>query len=472
MVTTLQDTFKQNILNALEQAKKKNKSVLVSHVEKIQPIDPLQFYSQGEEAFLGERFFWKAPGHNLTIVGLGKEDKISTDDHTNNRFHYIENIWKQLKESYINNINLDRSHQATGPILFGGFSFDPLKEKDQKWDTFSEANLMLPKLMYTLEEGNGFLTINQLVYPNDSFSHCIKHYDELKNYASVSGHFSCGFQEIEYRMEEKNTREWLDAIKQATKQIRRGEFNKVVLAREVSLSFNKTVDIYRVLASLIEEQTSSYIFSFEKGRQCFVGATPERLVKKEKDQLLSTCLAGSIKRGQTVKEDEQLGLELLNDPKNLEEHAFVVKMISDAVSDCCETLDVPKEPALLKTKNIQHLYTPVKGKMKPGFSLWDLIEKLHPTPALGGYPKEKAIEKIRELEPMHRGWYAGPIGWIDANDNGEFAVALRSGLIEDDQVSLYAGCGIVKDSVPEREYYETQIKLNPMLSALGGTIHE
>ena len=196
------------------------------------------------------------------------------------------------------------------------------------------------------------------------------------------------------------------------------------------------------------------------------------MVKKEENQVLSTCLAGSIKRGRTAKEDRQLGEQLLNDDKNLIEHNIVVKMIKDSLKHCCYDLDVPEAPALLKTKNIQHLYTPVKGFMKAGNSLLSMVERLHPTPALGGFPKESAIDKIRELEPMHRGWYAAPIGWFDHEDNGEFVVAIRSGLIEGNKAALFAGCGIVEESDPKSEYFETKIKLKPMLSALGGVEHE
>jgi menaquinone-specific isochorismate synthase len=206
--------------------------------------------------------------------------------------------------------------------------------------------------------------------------------------------------------------------------------------------------------------------------QYFIGATPERLVKKKENQVLSTCLAGSIKRGSTTYEDNVLGQQLLQDDKNLNEHNIVVKMIKEVFKDCCYDIEVPNDPALLKTKNIQHLYTPVKGLAKEGQTLLSLVEKLHPTPALGGFPQVKAIEKIRELEPMHRGWYAAPIGWLDYEDNGEFVVAIRSGLIEGNKAALFAGCGIVAESDPKSEYFETRIKLKPMLSALGGVENE
>lgn len=183
---------------------------------------------------------------------------------------------------------------------------------------------------------------------------------------------------------------------------------------------------------------------------------------------MSTCLAGSIKRGENQQEDDRLGKELLHDEKNLAEHDFVVKMIHDSFLSSCSDVKKPAGPQLYKTKSVQHLYTPITGHLKTSASLFDLIEKLHPTPALGGAPQQKAVEVIADIEPMTRGWYAAPIGWMDGRENGEFVVAIRSGLIEGKSARLFAGCGIVEDSDPQSEYEETQIKLKPMISALGG----
>lgn len=143
-------------------------------------------------------------------------------------------------------------------------------------------------------------------------------------------------------------------------------------------------------------------------------------------------------------------------------------MIHDSFLSSCSDVKKPAGPQLYKTKSVQHLYTPITGHLKTSASLFDLIEKLHPTPALGGAPQQKAVEIIADIEPMTRGWYAAPIGWMDGRENGEFVVAIRSGLIEGKSARLFAGCGIVEDSDPRSEYEETQIKLKPMISALGG----
>lgn len=262
--------------------------------------------------------------------------------------------------------------------------------------------------------------------------------------------------------------EWKRAVKHATEQIRSGEIEKVVLARELQVTFHEKIWSEYALSSLLEEQNLSYIFAVEQDSQCFIGASPERLVKSVDGEVFSTCLAGSIPRGHSAEEDEKLGEELLNDEKNLFEHNLVVNMIEKAMKETCLNVYAPEHPTLYKVKHIQHLYTPIRGKAKEGTTLIELVEKLHPTPALGGYPKEESIEVLEKLEVFERGWYAAPIGWLDGDGNGEFIVGIRSALLRGHEASLFAGCGIVADSDPQSEYEETKTKFKPMLSALGG----
>jgi menaquinone-specific isochorismate synthase len=466
----LDDTIIEYIQHALEEAKQSNNSVIVSRIKEVDAIDPLHFFASGEELYLGERFFWSTPTGDFTIVGLGNELVIENDNPTNERFRQIEKEWKRFNKKMIPG---QKKQIGTGPLLFGGFSFDPNKEKSSLWDTFPEAKFVLPSTMLTIINKKSYMTINKLITPYDQLDACIQYFENEFTKAKPLPTYQIDCEKgNEFASIELKTYEWVEAVLQATSDIRAKEIDKVVLAREVHLEFANKINPYQVVGRLQKEQPTSFIFGFENGLQYFIGATPERLVKKEENEVLSTCLAGSIKRGKTSHEDQQFGEQLLHDDKNLIEHDIVVKMIKDALDLCCYEVKVPNAPALLKTKNIQHLYTPVRGFAKEGHSILSMVERLHPTPALGGFPKEKAIEKIRELEPMHRGWYAAPIGWLDHEDNGEFVVAIRSGLIEDHKAALFAGCGIVEESNPKTEYLETKIKLKPMLSALGGIENE
>jgi isochorismate synthase len=205
----------------------------------------------------------------------------------------------------------------------------------------------------------------------------------------------------------------------------------------------------------------------QRGTRFFVGATPERLVQAQDGNIYTMALAGSAPRGATPAEDERIGNALLQSEKNRTEHAIVVGQVEAVLAQHCHHVEVAREPRLLKLKNVQHLETPVKGTLLPQRCILDVIADLHPTPAVGGFPREDALATIRRVEQLDRGWYAGPLGWIGASGHGEFAVALRSGLIEQSEATLFAGCGIVGDSEPRSEYEESRLKLQVMLRSLG-----
>ena len=181
------------------------------------------------------------------------------------------------------------------------------------------------------------------------------------------------------------------------------------------------------------------------------------------------CPAGSARRGATEEEDRRLGEVLRADPKELHEHAVVVQALREGLEPLCSRLDIPEAPDLLCLPNVQHLHTPIEGLLNADRGVLELVERLHPTPAAGGLPRDAALPLIRQWEPFDRGWYAGPVGWVDGRGDGDFAVAIRSALIRRQEAFLYAGCGIVAGSDPEREYAESCLKLRPMLWALNGS---
>lgn len=276
------------------------------------------------------------------------------------------------------------------------------------------------------------------------------------------------FGETPYILKKTEIRpeEWKATVKQAVEEINSGDTQKIVLARELNVQLSSAANIASMLDMFQRTQENSFLFAIEYNGDCFMGATPERLVRMDKERVLSTCLAGTIRRGASQKEDDALGQELLNDRKNREEHDFVVKMIRDGLRMYCDDIHIPEVPVTYPLKHLQHLYTPVHALLKKGYHITDIVEALHPTPALGGVPRDKALGFIRNNENLERGWYGAPLGWFDSNQNGEFAVSIRSGLVKGNSVSLFAGCGIMGESDPEDEYKETMIKFSPMLSVL------
>lgn len=467
MSTIKSQPIKEAFIQSIHEKQHNKQTALFSYVEKMNWMDSLQFYKSGRALYAGERFFWKDRDGDVEIVGLGNIYTIRNEKTDQSRYAETEEKWNDMiKCAFIHN-SFDA--YGVGPVLFGGFSFDPKQKQEQEWSKFSSAFFYLPEYMLTVYEGECYLTTN-VICPSDELDELIDKLESKKDWLLEQ---AC-IEQVEEsnrpftHVEEKDTEQWKWAVHKAVKQIRSDdELKKVVLARKIMAVFDEEIAQDRVLERLIEEQPDSFIFSLEAMESCFLGASPERLVRKRDERALSTCLAGSIKRGQTEEEDQNLGNELLNDEKNRIEHDYVVQMIKKEMESLCYTVNIPSTPGLMKVRDIQHLYTPVTGFTEESRSILQFVEKLHPTPALGGLPNDKALPVIRQLEKMDRGFYAGPIGWMDYRKNGEFAVAIRSGLLSKQQAFLYAGCGIVADSEPESELAETHIKFRPMLRALG-----
>ncbi len=257
-----------------------------------------------------------------------------------------------------------------------------------------------------------------------------------------------------------------------TARERAGELDKVVLSRVCELRYRDRVDVDDALDYLRDQYAGTYIFLFEPSPYlAFYGATPELLVRVAGRSVETMALAGSIKRGATSAEDDALAQELLDDPKNRVEHAFVADAIRERLTPLTDALDIADAPGVLRLSNIQHLYTPVRGQLKRKLGVLPLVETLHPTPAMGGVPQALALETISAVEPVPRGWYASPVGWIDDQLDGAFSVAIRSAISQKERVWLYAGAGIVADSEPQKEWDETALKFKPMLNALGVRDH-
>ena len=430
-------------------------------------MSALAFFEAGGEGYAGKRMFWQNREKTFTLVGIGHAHVLSTDKKTG-RFEKIKNDWTSLCNQIVN------EEHSVQPVLFGGFSFDPLNEKPSEWTRFPQAYFAVPTFQLILKGEQAFVSIHLITEEQESFAEfdaMRKERDKLIHSAQVT-EVDKYDKPLAIGRTELRKEEYLDSIGRVTDIIKAKEVEKVVIARALELEFADNLSPSSALYQVSNEQPESFLFGLEAEEQFFFGATPERLVKVESQKALSTCLAGSTPRGKTVEKDAELGEALLKDPKNRAEHQYVVKMISEVFEDYCSGTVVPKLPKLLKIRDIQHLYTPVEGKLNPGATLFDLVEVLHPTPALGGEPKLEALHMIREHEAMNRGYYAAPIGWIDAKGDGEFAVAIRSALLDGEKAYLYAGGGIVADSTPESEYDETWVKFRPMLRALGGQLSD
>ncbi|MCG5213652.1 isochorismate synthase [Streptosporangium sp. KLBMP 9127] len=258
--------------------------------------------------------------------------------------------------------------------------------------------------------------------------------------------------------------EWQHAVAEAVTRINRGDLEKIVLARDLTAIAEHPIDVRLLLSRLSRRYPECYAFSCAG----LVGATPELLVRRTGEDIESLVLAGTIARGSSPADDAARGASLFASQKDRHEHACAVESVRDALGPLCKELTVPGEPELLVLSNVQHLASPVSGRLSDGASVLDVVAAMHPTAAVGGTPTGRATRLIRELEGMDRGGYAGPVGWIDARGDGEWGIALRCGSIEGNRARLFAGCGIMGDSDPAAELAEAQAKLRVMQYALEG----
>lgn len=439
---------------------------LHSDTIEVNRLSALAFYAAGQ-AYKGKRYFWQNRAQTKTIVGLAHAYTIVQNSGAS-RFDDVEQIWKRFTQ------NIEVNNDDIQPILFGGFSFDPENEVNDEWSSLPQGLFYVATFQLVMKDEKNYVTVHYIsnsAEKDAQFEALLKERDQLIHAAQVK-EVRQYEKPIMQSYKEPFKEEYLKSIDLVTEQIKQGLAEKVVIARSLALEFEGTVTSTQVLSQVKNEQPESYLFGLEGEGYLFFGASPERLVRVEGGQAYSSCVAGSIRRGQTAEEDEQLGATLLDDEKNRGEHHYVVEMITEIFRENCTAVNVPDEPTLLKIRDIQHLFTPVEGMLKEGATILQLVKSLHPTPALGGVPREAALEMIRRYEPMNRGLYAAPIGWMDAKGNGEFAVAIRSALLKENQAYLYAGGGIVEDSTATSEYEETLVKFRPMLRALGGKVYE
>jgi isochorismate synthase len=449
----------------LRQAQRTGRPALVSTVLRAPQCDPLDFFARGA-SLADERFFWSSPGTEYAIAGVDAAWTLALAGA--GRFADAAAAWRDLCADAL--LDDPFAVQGTGPLLMGGFSFDPLRPGTPLWEGYPDGLLVLPRYVLTSADGAAWLTINIVVEPDSTLD------DEADLVARIYDLFdgeplSAGLRlagRIRHAEDVMPAERWKTIVRQVEQNLRRGELGKVVLARQVYVEGRDAFDPALVVDRLRSDYADCFIFAVARGDRCFLGASPERLARLRDGAVRATCLAGSIARGATPEQDQRLGAELMSSAKDRAEHEFVVRAICDALADICGRQLEAGPLSLMKLRNVQHLFTPIVGRVAVGCDILDVVSRLHPTPAMGGVPREPALEMIRRFEGMDRGWYAAPVGWMDARGEGEFAVAIRSALLDGAAATLFAGCGIVAGSDPEREYAESCLKLRPVLSALGG----
>ncbi len=437
--------------------------ILVSLSVPVAAVDPVVLYAAARP--LGAALLLQ-PAAGISLVGVG-EAWSARQSHAA-RFGIISLAWRQLLERAL--IDTGDAPRGTGPMLLGGFGFDEQPPASAVWEGFEASCLTLPALLQSTTPEGAWLTASMVVEPGGvpaatmalALAETWSHLSGLP--AVPAGPPRARLQLVAEAPDEAG---WRASVARLAGAVGRGRLDKAVLSRQVSVRADAAIDTGAVLRRLQVAAPASTLFAFARGPRTFLGATPERLVELRGRELRTVAMAGSAPRASDPEADAALAAALLASDKEREEHAVVVTMLRDALGPVTDELDIPAAPEVERYEHVQHLVTRVSGRLGADSDVLALVERLHPTPAVGGAPRDLALELIAEEEVHERGWYTGPVGWVDRHGDGEFVVALRSGVIEGDQATLFAGCGIVADSDPAREWAESATKLLALGSALG-----
>ena len=419
-------------------------------------LSPTQVFA----AFPSEpAFLWaKVPG--TCDVGLGAAIRCESSGAGRAR-----EIIAQAEQAFRAFQGVGLGAASVEPRFFGGLAYSPRDARESSWSSFADAEFTLPRLHYRANLNRAAVTLfisrAEILDVNGrhQFVESLRNFNRL----GTSPRMCNGDHRltVERRVDNPTRADWDRHVQAACRLFDEKRLEKVVLAREILLECSSEPDPQAILERLLGRAAESVTFALRRGTSTFLGATPERLVLRQGSTITTEALAGSA--AITGTEPQQL----LSDTKNLLEHSLVVREIVARLERLGAEVSVPATPQLKQFGSLTHLHTFLQARKLAAPHVLEIAEQLHPTPAVGGIPLAQALEFIREHESFDRGRYAGPVGWFDGNGDGELAVALRSGVITGREIRLYAGAGLVEGSVPEAEWFETDLKFQSFLDALG-----
>ncbi|HEV3047120.1 MAG TPA: isochorismate synthase [Solirubrobacteraceae bacterium] len=459
---------------AVKRARRAGEQVLATISLPLDPrVDPAAVVCASRRA--GERWFlFEQPDRGrAALAALGEATSLQADGE--DRFATVSDRWRALAAAAVGGSADEPA--GGGALAVGGFAFAPHGGASPHWRGFEPASLTVPEVAFVRSERRGRLrvrmTLAALASPDDVPEQLLARLEqrlaELRTAPlplldpAPTGRF-----EVVSAMPPEH---YEQAVARATELIADGRLRKIVLAREVQVHAGGGAPIYdpaAVFGVLREEFPSCFVLCVGRGDATLVAASPELLVRREGHRVSTLALAGSTRRSADPAVDAHLGERLLRDPSYREEHAIVARRIERMLRPHAVWVAAAPEPEIAQIANIQHLATPIRAQLAAPMDALELAELMHPTPAVGGEPRQDATPLIPALEGFDRGWYTGPVGWTDATGDGEFCVALRCALLRENVARCYAGNGIVRDSDPAAELAETEVKLQALLPLLAG----
>jgi isochorismate synthase len=449
----------------------------------ISPCDALAAFEASESQ---DRFYWERPSEGRSIAAFGCAEAIEAEGE--GRFAEAS----ERAERLFARLHVCGQGEAAvaGPFLVGGFAFANVASTEPQWRDFPTGRLVLPEITIAIDGERGWCTVVRPVQPVQAaqVTPAVRSGNRVRE---ICADLRAGLDEVGRSLANRSlidlstapiaetveplgyqacadrTRaEYRAQVEAALREIADGGFEKVVLARSISVAEKRDYDPCALLDTLRRAHPTCAIFAVGLSGAVFLGATPECLVRLIDGRVETASVAGSAPRGRSPEEDLDLGRQLRESKKEQAEHAFVVRALREALTPYCDALEVRESPRLMRLQDIQHLETPIAGRLRAPRSILELLGSVHPTPAIAGAPRQAALEWLNANENLDRGWYSGPIGFTDSQGGGEFYAALRSAVLRGSEARLFAGAGVVDGSDPEAELRETRLKLRAMLNPL------
>lgn len=419
------------------------------------PLSPVEVIPLLHSQTLFPKVFWRDRNGAFEAAGIGAA-------------HVVRRKPGERFSTVLKPITALLRPEVRGARYYGGFSFNDASAAGEEWRAFGSGYFVLPQFELISAGEGAVLSCNVYVpadgRPSDAVDEALRLVDQLVR-PPADGGLEGSLPPLAATEYTPDFVAWQTVIERALEAFA-DSLTKVVLARKVAATFEQSLDPIMVLQRLIRRTSDAFRFCLQPAPNvAFLGCSPERLYRRKGSGVWSEALAGTRKRGATQEEDRALAQDLLTCEKDLREHAIVRDRIKDAFERLCAHIDGPGDIDVARLRGVQHLYCSMAGRLRDGVSDGEILEAMHPTPAVGGYPTDRAMAAIAELEPFARGWYAGPIGWIGTG-GAEMAVAIRSGLVNGNTLTVWTGNGIVPGSAASTEWDELEIKLSNFADVL------
>lgn len=436
-----------------------HKSSLVSFTTETDEINFYSFINYLEEQNK-DYFYYSRTEQGFQLAATGEALSLNFKD-VEDLNNFSEDFSK-IQNNIFHNFDKTNFHP---PLFFFSAKF-PSAKSSFEWKDYNNVKLYIPEIVFIKVRNRTYFTLNVKPHSNVNRLTLNDKLLELLTFLEQRSDNLPPRPEVASikMLHKQDYTKWKVKVEEVLERIKNKEFEKLVLARSIEFDLSEKINPSELAVTLDNRYPECFNILYKVNGSLFFSASPEKLFIVENGEIHTEALAGSIERGYNESEDRKLENTLSSSSKDIDEHVYVIDHLKNVLKKYCREVNIDKSPSLKKLTNIQHLHTGLSGKTKNRFELLRFIKDIFPTPAVGGYPVEPTIKIIDQIEDFDRGLFTGFVGWLNQKSDGEFIVAIRSGLINNNKLYVYAGCGIVPGSDPEKEYEETQLKSEAIIS--------